>query len=92
MGFIRRTFYCVPSLVVLVCRRIAGRLARIPLDHQRVQINHREMIMVHIHDALPRDARRQRRNRRKHSLLRHREQQSPKVHLFQISVSVLQVQ
>jgi hypothetical protein len=51
------TFDSIPSLIVLVRSRIARWSASKPLDDQRIEIDHREVILEHILHAFPRDAR-----------------------------------
>jgi len=61
----------IPHSPVLVCWRIAWWPAFEPFHDQWVQVDHGEMIAVHIKHTLPCDASRQRRNSGEDSSLRH---------------------
>lgn len=88
IGFVKKTFKdSHASLVIFIGRRIARRFAGESLDHQGVQINHRQMIMVHVQHTLPGDPPWERCNRCEYGSLWHREALDRTVHLFQIGVS-----
>ena len=65
------TFDCVPGRKVLIGRRIAWWSTPEPFDNEWIQVNHGHVVFVHLHHALARNARRQRRDRREGSGLRH---------------------
>lgn len=65
------TFNRVPRRPVLISWRIARWFASIPLNNKRIEINHSEMIPVHVQDTLPGDARRQGRDGGECGRLRH---------------------
>lgn len=71
--FTKRTFYGIPPLIIFVRGCIARWPASESLHDQRVQIDHRKMVLEHILHALSRHTRRQRRYSRKCGRSRHLE-------------------
>lgn len=61
-----------PHAPLLLGRRVRRRRDRVPLDHQRVQVDHLHVVVQELDYDFPRDARRQRRYRRECGLLGHR--------------------
>lgn len=65
------TFDGVPCSKVLIRWRITWWSTPEPFDNEWIQVNHGHVVFVHLHHALSRNARRQRRDRRERSGLRH---------------------
>lgn len=61
-----------PGAALLLGRRVRRRRDRVPLDHQRVQVDHLHVVVQERDDGRARHARRQRRDRRERRLLGHR--------------------
>jgi hypothetical protein len=61
----------IPCRVVLFSWRVTWCLAPKPLNYQRIEVDHSQMITEHINDTLTSDARRQRGKGCEYRCLRH---------------------